>query len=45
VTCTKSECRAATIVGWLAPLAGPAFLIACLQVWRLGVRRYQSTGS
>ena len=33
------------IVGWLAPLAGPAFLILCLQIWRLGVRRYRSTGS
>jgi len=33
------------ILGWLAPLAGPVFLILCLQVWRIGVRRYQSTGS
>ncbi|MEO7732431.1 MAG: ABC-2 family transporter protein [Kofleriaceae bacterium] len=33
------------IVGWIAPLAGPVFLIVCLQVWRIGVRRYQSTGS
>jgi ABC-2 type transport system permease protein len=33
------------IVGWIAPLAGPVFLIVCVQVWRLGVRRYQSTGS
>jgi ABC-2 type transport system permease protein len=31
--------------GWLAPLAGPAFLAACLQVWRVGVRHYRSTGS
>jgi len=30
---------------WAAPLAGPIFLLACLQVWRFGVRRYQSTGS
>jgi ABC-2 type transport system permease protein len=30
---------------WLAPLAGPAFLVLCLQIWKLGVRRYQSTGS
>jgi ABC-2 type transport system permease protein len=29
----------------LAPLAGPLFLFASLQVWKLGVRRYQSTGS
>ncbi|HEX3762855.1 MAG TPA: ABC-2 family transporter protein, partial [Kofleriaceae bacterium] len=33
------------IVGWIAPLAGPVFLAACLQVWRLGVRHYRSTGS
>jgi ABC-2 type transport system permease protein len=33
------------IVGWLAPLAGPVFLAACLQVWRIGVRHYRSTGS
>jgi len=30
---------------WAAPLAGVAFLIAALQVWKLGVRRYASTGS
>jgi len=33
------------VVGWLAPLAGPVFLAACLQVWRIGVRHYRSTGS
>jgi ABC-2 type transport system permease protein len=32
-------------VGWIAPLAGPVFLALCLQVWRIGVRHYQSTGS
>jgi ABC-2 type transport system permease protein len=30
---------------WLAPLAGVAFLIGSLQVWKIGVRRYRSTGS
>jgi ABC-2 type transport system permease protein len=30
---------------WIAPLAGPIFLLMCLQVWRVGVRHYQSTGS
>jgi len=30
---------------WLAPLAGPAFLLVALQVWRIGVRHYRSTGS
>lgn len=33
------------LVGWIAPLAGPVFLVACLQVWRIGVRHYRSTGS
>lgn len=36
---------APAFVDWLAPLAGPVFLAACLQVWRLGVRHYRSTGS
>lgn len=31
--------------GWIAPLAGPVFLALCLQVWRVGVRHYRSTGS
>ena len=30
---------------WLAPLAGVAFLMVALQVWKFGVRRYRSTGS
>ena len=29
----------------LAPLAGVAFLLAALQVWKIGVRHYRSTGS
>ena len=33
------------LVHWLAPLAGVLFLLASLQVWRFGVRRYTSTGS
>jgi ABC-2 type transport system permease protein len=32
-------------VGWLTPLTGPVYLAVCLQVWRFGVRHYQSTGS
>lgn len=32
-------------VQWAAPLAGPLFLAACLRVWKIGVGRYQSTGS
>ena len=30
---------------WVAPLGGPLFLLLSLQLWRLGVRRYMSTGS
>ncbi len=30
---------------WVAPLAGPAFLVVSLLAWRLGVRHYTSTGS
>lgn len=32
-------------LGWIAPLAGPVFLRLCLQVWKIGVAHYQSTGS
>jgi ABC-2 type transport system permease protein len=32
-------------VQWLAPLAGPAFLLLALAAWRVGVRHYRSTGS
>jgi ABC-2 type transport system permease protein len=32
-------------VQMLAPLAGPTFLLLCLQCWKLGVRHYRSTGS
>ncbi len=35
----------AAIFQRLAPLAGMGFLAICLQVWKLGVRHYQSTGS
>lgn len=30
---------------WLSPLGGVAFLLAALQLWKLGVRKYVSTGS
>ena len=33
------------LVQWLAPLAGVVFLLAALQLWKLGVRHYRSTGS
>lgn len=32
-------------VGWVSPAAGFAFLAVALQAWRLGLRRYASTGS
>jgi ABC-2 type transport system permease protein len=30
---------------WLSPLAGILFLTAALQIWKVGVHRYRSTGS
>jgi ABC-2 type transport system permease protein len=30
---------------WTAPAVGVAFLLVSLQVWKLGVRHYRSTGS
>jgi ABC-2 type transport system permease protein len=33
------------VAQWLAPLAGPAFLLLALAAWRIGVRHYRSTGS
>ena len=32
-------------LGWLAPVAGMAFLLVSLRVWKTGVRHYCSTGS
>lgn len=34
-----------TALQWIAPLAGVVFLLVALQIWKLGVRRYASTGS
>ncbi len=36
---------AATWLGWVTPLAGPAFLALALAGWNRGVRAYTSTGS
>jgi ABC-2 type transport system permease protein len=36
---------APTLFQWLAPLFGMLFLLASLQIWRIGVRRYCSTGN
>jgi ABC-2 type transport system permease protein len=33
------------VLQWISPLAGPLFLLMALQVWKFGVRHYQSTGS
>jgi viologen exporter family transport system permease protein len=33
------------LIQWLAPLAGPLFMVICLQIWKVGVRHYRSTGS
>jgi ABC-2 type transport system permease protein len=32
-------------LAWVSPLFGVVFLLVCLQVWRVGVRHYRSTGS
>ncbi|HTG72248.1 MAG TPA: ABC-2 family transporter protein [Terriglobia bacterium] len=34
-----------SLISWISPLAGLLFLLACLQLWRVGVRHYTSTGS
>ncbi len=34
-----------TVLGWLSPLLGVAFLWVTLQIWKVGVRHYTSTGS
>ena len=36
---------APNVVPYLAPLAGPVFLLISLRVWNVGVRHYCSTGS
>lgn len=33
------------VLRWASPLAGAAFLALSLQVWKVGVRHYRSTGS
>jgi ABC-2 type transport system permease protein len=33
------------LAAWCAPLIGVAFLLVCLEAWKLGVRHYTSTGS
>lgn len=33
------------LLPWIAPLAGPVFLLLALRSWRAGVRHYTSTGS
>ena len=32
-------------LAWVSPAFGVAFLLVCLQAWRVGVRHYRSTGS
>lgn len=32
-------------LGWAGPFAGVIFLLVALQVWRIGIRHYTSTGS
>lgn len=32
-------------LAWVSPAVGVLFLVVCLQLWRVGERRYRSTGS
>lgn len=32
-------------IGWWSPFVGVLFLLVTMRIWRLGVRRYRSTGS
>lgn len=41
----RESAPAVSLVLWIAPLAGYAFLWMALQVWKIGVRHYVSTGS
>src|SRR5207253_41548 len=41
----KDALGSTLLLQWLSPLAGVLFLLVCLQCWRVGVRRYTSTGS
>jgi len=41
----KDSLGSTTLLQWLSPLAGVAFFAVCLQCWRIGVKRYSSTGS
>ena len=36
---------APALLGWVAPFLGAAFLAITLQVWKIGIRHYRSTGS
>jgi ABC-2 type transport system permease protein len=41
----KDALGSTQLMQWLSPLAGVVFLAVCLQFWRIGVRRYSSTGN
>jgi len=41
----KDALGSTPLLQWLSPLAGVVFLVVCLQCWRIGVKRYSSTGS
>jgi ABC-2 type transport system permease protein len=41
----KDSLGSSLAIQWASPLAGVVFLVLCLQVWRIGVKRYTSTGS
>jgi ABC-2 type transport system permease protein len=45
VVLNRANSQILTLLLWLSPLAGVAFLGLSLQIWKLGVRHYVSTGS
>ena len=45
VTDRTAEFGVPAVAPWLAPLAGPVFLLVTLRIWGFGIHHYHSTGS
>ncbi len=41
----RAEADVPAWLPWISPAIGFTFLLVCLQVWKIGVRHYRSTGS
>jgi len=41
----EEEFGCSVVQAWIAPLAGPVFLIVALRIWKFGVGKYCSTGT